>query len=68
MSCSALEQRARRRARSLGWKIEKSRRRINFTDRDQGGYAIIDMKNHHLLWGKNFDLTLSDVLSLTGAD
>jgi hypothetical protein len=55
------ERRLRAQLRNEGFSLVKSRRRIHYTDHDQGGYRIVDGATHESWRGVNYELTLDDV-------
>ena len=61
MSQQSLEARARRLARHLGLRIEKSRTRKHFHINDHGHYRIINDDNI-IVEGEHYDMELPEVM------
>ena len=56
---TAREQRIRRKARRLGYRISKSRAMISLDN--SGGYMLIDEDTNFVISGFRYDLTLDDL-------
>ena len=57
-----LEVRARRLARSLELRIEKSRTRKHFNIDDRGGYRIVNDYRNQIVAGERYDMNLAEVM------
>jgi hypothetical protein len=57
----AIEQRARRAAKKVGWSAKKSRWRANSID-NRGGFMLVEDRRSLCIAGSHFDLSAQDVI------
>jgi hypothetical protein len=60
ITTSAIEQRARRRARRVGLRAKKSRRRLSVDN--HGGFRLIDPATDVIEVGEKFDMSAEQVI------
>ena len=63
LSERALEERARRAAKSVGLRAVKSRRHVNSAD-NLGGFQLIHARENFVFDGARFDMSAQDVIEV----